>query len=129
MTTTVTSSDPDLTATVDAVLGRWREAINAGQPAAVAAAFTDDALFQGLRPNYTLGRQGVTDYYASQPPGMTAEFTILQTRALAPTAILAYAQLTFDFPDRPTVTVHLTGAVEQRGDEWLISHYHVSRIG
>ncbi len=36
-------------------------------PQRVAEVFTEDAIFQGLRP-YSVGRQGVVDYYAAQPP-------------------------------------------------------------
>ena len=32
------------------VLDRWKAGIDAGEPQQVAAAFTEDAIFQGLRP-------------------------------------------------------------------------------
>ena len=46
------------------VLDRWKAAVDAHQPQQVASYFTEDAIFQGLRP-YSVGRQGVADYYAS----------------------------------------------------------------
>ena len=57
--------------TLDAVLTRWKAAVDAHQPEHVAALFTTDAIFQGLHP-YTVGQAGVAEYYAAQPTGMTA---------------------------------------------------------
>ena len=56
---------PDTDALRDA-LDRWKAGIDAHQPERVSEVFTEDAIFQGLRP-YSVGRQGVIDYYASQP--------------------------------------------------------------
>lgn len=55
------------------VLDPWKAAIDAHDPEGIAELFTEDAVFQGLHP-YTVGRQGVADYYASQPLGLTAEY-------------------------------------------------------
>ena len=48
----------------------------------VAALITTDAIFQGLHP-YTVGPAGVAEYYAAQPAGMTARYTLGETRALS----------------------------------------------
>ena len=45
----------DEAALLDAVLTRWKAAVDAHQPEQVAALFTTDAIFQGLHP-YTVGR-------------------------------------------------------------------------
>ena len=65
------------------VLGRWKAGIDEQAPERVAEVFTEDAIFQGLHP-YSVGRQGVADYYASQPPGMTVTYRILESRRPAP---------------------------------------------
>ena len=52
------------------VLDEWKAGVDAHQPQRVAAVFTEDAIFQGLRP-YSVGRDGVANYYDSQPLGMT----------------------------------------------------------
>jgi hypothetical protein len=62
------------------VMDRWKSGIDGGQPQRVANVFAEDAVFQGLRP-YSVGRQGVIDYYASQPRGMTVTYRILETRS------------------------------------------------
>ena len=64
---------------VHSVLDRWQAGIAAHRPDQVAAVFTDDAIFQGLRP-YTVGRQGVFDYYESQPVGLTVDYRINEIR-------------------------------------------------
>jgi hypothetical protein len=63
------------------VLDKWKAAVDAHDPQHAAAIFTNDAIFQGLHP-YTVGPQGVADYYASQPLGMTAAYRIGVQRVL-----------------------------------------------
>ncbi|QSE77804.1 YybH family protein [Rhodococcus koreensis] len=109
------------------VLDRWKAAVDAHEPQRVAAGFTADAIFQGLHP-YTVGRQGVADYYESQPPGMTAGYRILETRRLADDVVLGYLSVDFSFTDRPTLTVNLSVLIRQSLDGDLISHYQVSRL-
>lgn len=52
------------------VLDDWKAGVDAHEPQKVAAVFTEDAIFQGLRP-YSVGREGVAKYYDGQPLGMT----------------------------------------------------------
>ena len=61
------------------VLDQWESAVDAHDPKRVASQFTDDAIFQGLHP-YSVGPDGVAEYYDSQPIGMTATYTIRETR-------------------------------------------------
>ncbi|MFI9270930.1 YybH family protein [Kitasatospora sp. NPDC052896] len=117
----------DSEAILRGVLDRWRAAVDAHEPQHVAACFTEDAIFQGLRP-YSVGRQGVVDYYASQPAGMTAAYRIRETRRLADDLVLGYLSVDFSFTDRPTVGVHLGVVVKRTADGWYVSHYQVSRL-
>jgi ketosteroid isomerase-like protein len=110
------------------VLDQWKSAVDAHDPKRVATYFTDDTIFQGLHP-YTVGPDEVAAYYDSQPLGMTAAYTILETRRLAANLVLGYLTVDFAFTDRPTLTVYLSVIVWQDGDGWRISHYQVSRLG
>ena len=110
------------------VLDRWKSAVDAHEPQRVASCFTEDAIFQGLHP-YSVGRQGVADYYDSQPLGMAAEYRILETRQLAEGLVLAYLSVDFSFTDRPTLTVYLSVIARQFPDGWYLSHYQVSKLG
>ena len=110
------------------VLDQWKSAVDAHDPQRVATYFTDDAIFQGLHP-YTVGPDEVAAYYDSQPIGMTAAYTILETRRLAANLVLGYLTVDFAFTDRPTLTVYLSVIVRQDGDAWRIGHYQVSRLG
>ncbi len=56
-------------------------------PERVASYFTEDTIFKGPHP-YSVGRQGIADYYGSQPLGMTATYKILETRRLASDLVL-----------------------------------------
>jgi uncharacterized protein (TIGR02246 family) len=122
MTTT-----PDETAILADVLDRWKAAVDAHQPESVAALFTQDAVFQGLHP-YSVGRQGVADYYASQPLGMTAAYRILETRRYGDDVVLGYLTVEFSFTDRPPLNVKLAVLVTRAGHGWYIGHYQVSHL-
>lgn len=122
MTTTT-----DDTAILSGVLDRWKAGVDAHRPDRVAALFTEDAVFQGLHP-YSVGRQGVADYYASQPLGMKAVYRVLETRRLADGVVLGYLAVEFSFTDRPPLDVKLSVLVTRVAQEWYIGHYQVSRL-
>jgi uncharacterized protein (TIGR02246 family) len=109
------------------VLDRWKAAVDAHDPERAASYFTKDAIFQGLHP-YSVGRQGIADYYGSQPLGMTATYKILETRRLASDLVLGYLSVDFSFADRPTLTVYLGVLVERTAEGWSISLYQVSHL-
>ena len=113
---------------LDAVLTRWKAAVDAHQPEQVAELFTADAIFQGLHP-YTVGRAGIAEYYAAQPMGMTAAYTLRETRTLSDGLVLGYLTVHFSFTDRATLTVYLSVIIRKNADGWLITHYQVSRLG
>src|SRR5215469_11245576 len=109
------------------VLDKWKAAVDRHEPAEVAALFTEDAIFQGLHP-YSVGRPGIVSYYDSQPPEMTAEYRILETREPADSLVLGYLAVDFSFTDRPTVSVYLSVLVKRAAQGWYLSHYQVSRL-
>jgi uncharacterized protein (TIGR02246 family) len=113
---------------LDAVLARWKAAVDAHQPEQVAALFTPDAIFQGLHP-YTVGQAGVAEYYAEQPMGMTAAYTVRETRALGDDLVLGYVTVDFGFSDGATLTVYLSVIIREGVGGWRIVHYQVSRLG
>lgn len=121
---TVTNADQEI---IGSVLDRWKSAVDWHEPERVASYFTEDAIFQGLHP-FSVGRDGITDYYASQPLGMTAAYSILETRRLADDVVLGYSRVDFSFAERPTLTVYLAVIARQLDDEWKIGHYQVSRL-
>ncbi|MGW3917656.1 hypothetical protein ACWEBX_40285 [Streptomyces sp. NPDC005070] len=108
------------------VMDRWKAAVDAHRPEEVAAGFTEDAIFQGLHP-YSVGRPGVAQYYDSQPLGLTAEYEVLETRALADDVLLGYLSVDFSFTDRPMVPVSLGVVLRRIEGEWYIGHYQVAR--
>jgi uncharacterized protein (TIGR02246 family) len=117
---------PDADALRDA-LERWKAGIDAHEPERVSEVFTEDAIFQGLRP-YSVGRQGVIDYYARQPVGLTVDYQILQTRRLAPDQVLGYVHADFTFPDGRLVSVFLGVVVKHDRDGWSIAYYQASKL-
>ncbi|MFJ3308830.1 hypothetical protein ACIPSA_38450 [Streptomyces sp. NPDC086549] len=118
----------DSEAILRGVLDQWKAGVDGHEPELVAARFTEDAIFQGLRP-YTVGRPGVAAYYDSQPIGLTAEYRILETRRLADDLVLGYLEVDFSFTDRPAVNVNLGVLLKRTEEGWRIGHYQVSRLG
>jgi uncharacterized protein (TIGR02246 family) len=109
------------------VLSRWKASIDDQAPDRMADIFTADAIFQGLRP-YSVGRQGVVDYYASQPPGMTVTYRVLETRRPTDDLVLGYATADFAYPDRPAVSVNLGVQITRGDDGWRIAFYQASVV-
>jgi uncharacterized protein (TIGR02246 family) len=107
------------------VLDQWKAGVDAHEPQKVAAVFTEDTIFQGLRP-YIVGRQGVADYYDAQPREMTVTYRILETRRPAEELVLGYVRADFAFPDGHTVGLHLGVLVTHGDDGWHILHYQAS---
>ena len=110
------------------VLDGWKAGVDARQPQRVAAVFTEDAIFQGLRP-YSVGRDGVANYYDSQPLGMTATYRILETRRPTEDLVLGYVRADFTFPDRATVSLNLGVLIMRTDTDWRILHYQASPAG
>jgi uncharacterized protein (TIGR02246 family) len=109
------------------VLDQWKDAIVDHDPKRVASYFTEDAIFQGLHP-YGVGRDTVTEYYDSQPLGLSPSYRILEHRRLSEDLILGYVAVDFAFTDRPTLSVYLSVVLRRRNETWLIDHYQVSRL-
>ncbi|BCY11303.1 hypothetical protein [Actinoplanes sp. L3-i22] len=105
------------------VLDAWQQAIGVHDFDRVAALFTVDAVFQGLRP-YSVGRPGVAAYYESQPLGMTVDYRIVTAEQLADDVVLGWIAADFSFAEefRPPLPVSLTVVVRAGA----IAHYHVS---
>jgi uncharacterized protein (TIGR02246 family) len=109
------------------VMDRWKAGVDAHEPTAVADCFTEDAIFQGMRP-YSVGQQGVTAYYASQPMGMQAAYKILETRRLGEGVVLGYLWVDFSYTDKATLGVHLSVLATRTGGGWRLVHYQVSYL-
>jgi len=112
---------------LNGVLEQWKAGIDAHQPQTVAAIFTEDAIFQGLRP-YSVGRDGVAEYYDSQPLGMTVSYQIFETRRPSAESVVGYVRADFAFPDRATVSLNLGIVVTHREAGWRILHYQASPL-
>ena len=109
------------------VMDQWKAGIDTQAPERVAEVFTEDAIFQGLHP-YTVGRQGVIDYYSSQRPSMTVTYRILETRQPTDDLVFGYAKADFAFPGQTAVSVYLGVLVKWSEDGWRIAYYQASRL-
>nr|WP_238391671.1 MULTISPECIES: SgcJ/EcaC family oxidoreductase [unclassified Mycolicibacterium] len=108
-----------------AVLDEWQTGVNDGDPHRVAEVFTEDAVFQGLKP-YRVGRQGVHDYYASQPIGLGVSYRLDEVRTLAADVVLGYLRADFTPPGNPVVPLNIGVVVTRARKRWQIASYQVS---
>jgi len=115
----------DATEILRTVLDQWKAGIGAHDAQRVAALFTDDAVFQGLRP-YTVGRAGVFAYYDGQPPGLTVDYRIEEVRRPAEQVVLGYGTADFTRPDGAVLSLMLGIALTCDEGRWLIQQYQVS---
>ena len=113
---------------VTQALNHWATAIGEHRPDDVASGFTQDAIFQGFDETHSVGRSGISAYYAKQPIGLTASFRILEVRQVTSRDLLAYIDVDFVRPDGTVIPVHLTVMLQNISGVWQISHYHVSKI-
>ena len=93
----------------------------------VPLVFTEDAIFQGLRP-YSVGRDGIATYYDGQPLGMTVSYRVLETRSPTEELAVGYVRADFAYPDRATVTLNLGVVVTCTDAGWRIQHYQASPV-
>ena len=121
------TSTPAHEVIVRGVMDRWQAAVDAHEPEQVASNFTQDAIFQGLHP-YSVGPQSVAEYYAAQPLGMKAEYTVLETRQVAEDIVLGYLGVDFSYTDQPTRSVWISVLLKDTPSGWAISHYQVSKL-
>lgn len=108
-------------------MDEWRAGIDAHDPDRVAATFTPDAVFQGLRP-YGVGRDAVRDYYESQPAGMAVSYRVLESRSLADDVVTGYLRATFTFVGGDALDLNVGVVLARLGDEWLVAQYQASRV-
>lgn len=108
-------------------MDEWQAGIDAHDPGQVATAFTEDAVFQGLRP-YGVGRQAVAEYYDSQPAGMAVIHRILESRRPADDIVFGYLTATFTYLNRPAVELAIGVVLTRQGDRWQVAQYQASRV-
>ncbi len=110
------------------VLDKWKSGIANRDLNAIAEVFTPGALFQGMRPTFTIGQDGVKEYYGAQTPGLSVEYEILYLRPVNDDAVVAYIGATFHRGDGGILRTRITTVLRRAKEGWLIDHYHVSAL-
>lgn len=122
------SDTTDIGSVLIPVLDAWADGVTRHEPNRVATYFTEDAIFQGFDRTQTVGRPGVAAYYDKQPLGLTPTYRVVETRSLSSDVLLGYVDVDFAPPSGDVIPVHLTLVLVRSAGEWLIQHYHVSKI-
>jgi uncharacterized protein (TIGR02246 family) len=113
---------------IHGTMDEWKAGIDAHDPTRVAAVFSEDAVFQGLRP-YGVGRDAVADYYDSQPTGMTVTYHVLESRAPTDDVVVGYLAATFAYPNRPSAALAIGVVLVRVDDQWQVAQYQASALG
>ena len=124
----MTDYTPATVQDVEPALKTWQRGIAENNLESIAAAFTTDALFQGLRPQPSYGPDGVKEYYGSQPAPLTVDYQIVHFRSLTDQAAIVYLEANFHPAGRNDLRTHITLVLQPVDGRWLINHYHVSVI-
>jgi len=127
MTSPIVTCTAEYESILAEVLRVWAENVRLHQPEAVAAAFTEDAVFQGSDPTHAVGRVGVAAYYGKRPIGLDPKYRVKEVRGLGRDAFVAFVDVDFKHPDGYVDPTHLT-LVLVWSDGWFIKQYHVSKI-
>ncbi|WP_435887355.1 hypothetical protein [Streptomyces antimycoticus] len=59
---------------------------------------------------------------------MSAAYRVLESRRLSDDIVLGFVAVEFSFTDRPSLGVNLGLLLRRPEDDWLSSHYQVSRL-
>ena len=113
---------------IHGTMDEWKAGIDAHDPNRAAAVFSEDAVFQGLRP-YGVGRDAVADYYDSQPTGMTVTYHVLESRAPTDDVVVGYLAATFAYPNRSSVELAIGVVLVRVDDQWQVAQYQASALG
>lgn len=118
---------PDTETILRDVLDKWKAGVDSHDSGRVAAVFTEDAIFQGLHP-HSVGRQGVYDYYESQPVGLTVDYQFHEIRRPAADVALGYLRADFTRPDGTVIPLNLSVLATLGTEGWRIAFYQVSPV-
>lgn len=118
-------------AVVDAIIATWSAAFSRLDADALAALYSDSALFYGSVPTLYCGRAGVASYFnaLTRWPSPTVAFTDLVVTTLGADVINMAGRATFmTTPDATPLHVKITWIVLREDGEWRIISHHVSPV-
>lgn len=123
----------DHEAALRAVERDWNSAARTWDPAALAALYTDDAVFYGGRQGHSVGRDQVRAYFESYA-GMFSHVSLAlidqELRALAPDLCLAQGYARFDITltagGTTRAVLRSTLVLARRPEGWRIVQHHFS---
>jgi uncharacterized protein (TIGR02246 family) len=120
-------------AALRAVEAAWNDAAQPWNPTALAALYTEDAVFYGGRIGHSVGRAQVRAYFDSYAAIFTTVRLALvdqELRELAPGTILAQGTAAFDFAFQAgggsSAKLRSTLVLVRRPEGWRILQHHFS---
>jgi uncharacterized protein (TIGR02246 family) len=114
------------TPTIEALLAAWIAAFNAHDLDAHASLYTEDAMLFGSRPDLSIGRAAIREYFAKRGPGVHVErYHKPHVVQLSPEAAATAAHMDFADGEIPS-PYRVTWMLVKRGGNWLIAQHHGS---
>lgn len=110
------------------VEAQWVAAFTPLDPDAMAALYSEDAVFFGASPPLRTGRDGVRAYFVGLPKGVFTGVTFSDEQAvqLTPDVISVAGTATFMRGANPDLPFRITLVLVRRDGRWLIASHHVS---
>jgi uncharacterized protein (TIGR02246 family) len=116
--------------TVGEMQRRWADAFARADADALAALYTDDALFFGSMPDLYLGASGVRRYFETLPKGYeNAAFTDTEAVEIGADLIVSAGFVTFTGEhdgERFSVLYRMSWTLVRAGGNWRIASHHAS---
>ena len=113
------------------VLQRLEQGWNAGDGAAFAAPFTEDADFVAIRGDHHRSREAIAHghqhIFDTLYRGSRVRYTLTQARRLTDDVILAHSSGTLDAPSGPMAGTHgatTTLVIVRAGGAWQVAAWH-----
>ena len=118
---------------VSALQKRWILAFDLRDVEGLVALYSEESCLFGGKPDLSLNRPGIRNYFNALPPvRLRAEFGEQTVVRLAPTVIVSAGFMTFerldaDPPAAPT-PFRITLTVVDTGSDWKIASHHASPV-
>ncbi|MGE0830396.1 MAG: nuclear transport factor 2 family protein [Hyphomonadaceae bacterium] len=115
---------------VDEILAQWAGVFAQWDINALAALYTDDALFYGSAPALKIGPAGVRAYFQSLHPAAEPHvaFTDIACATVAPNVIHMAAIAHFSAREGPVARARMTHLYVLRDGAWKIAGHHASPL-
>lgn len=112
---------------VGELLGAWQRAFDERRTKDIVSLFTEDALFQGIGRELSVGPAAISAYYDNVDDGTTAAVDVLHGIRLGEGLVGGFADVTFTASTGESQPVRLSIVAQYVEGTWRIRQYYAAR--